>query len=611
MPSGLQVDGRYYCKPCKCAFAEWDTYFEHVKVMRAKRDPRHICCIHCGQRFKTERAQGKHVLECHPQPQQLKCAGCGDGPFASASALLRHIEGKKCPRVTSAMLNQKAEERTKFTRDLEAMTHRRVRGNFADYINPGKPGYYKGDIWETNDNGSAPAALDARGVWEVEQIARDGTLLVDHQMQPFSGLTELDEIARQSAKRVESSAGSNVKDVTPSDLWEDTTNSVAGGHAKNNASGSLKDTASNLADFLRRRDVASEGSNTGSALRAKDNVMAWTVDDAATSQAGTEAPTLLGGSGVKDWLFESKKPDSAKGQSTETLPSRRIATWIDSVAIKRGANAATSTPTSMKEENWLVKQDVSSDLPGYLRAASNQSDSTSELISLAGTSTPRLPGSLGVADWSLAASDKAASTSGALIDLPSHETAKTDETKGVWSLDPNVVSTRWPTAEEMASIPEQDLNPTYDSKHPLHPDNPAFKIERCRNLYNGYTCPMPFCYKVFNGANGGRALIGHLRGSSHGSEKITCPRCHKLFKTRASALAHAEAINSRCSTRHSKDYDAYVDQLTSGLVNVNLDRNMDGTKIYITPESAWDEYGGPKGVVQASKQPAHQKVEFW
>lgn len=54
-----------------------------------------------------------------------------------------------------------------------------------------------------------------------------------------------------------------------------------------------------------------------------------------------------------------------------------------------------------------------------------------------------------------------------------------------------------------------------------------------------------------------------------------------------------------------------MDQLTSGLVNVNLDRHVDGTKIFITPESAWDEYGGSKGAVKASKPPATQKVGFW
>lgn len=78
MPSGLQPDGQHYCKPCKRGFAEWDSYFEHLKAMRAKKDPKHICCIHCGQRFKTEKAQSQHVFQasffpgfCSPLPERF------------------------------------------------------------------------------------------------------------------------------------------------------------------------------------------------------------------------------------------------------------------------------------------------------------------------------------------------------------------------------------------------------------------------------------------------------------------------------------------------------------------------------------------------------------
>jgi len=240
------------------------------------------------------------------------------------------------------MLNKKTEEMTKFSRDLEAMTHRPVRGNFANHINPGKPGYFKGDVWATDDEGSIPAALDARGVWEVEQITRDGTLLVDNHMQPVSGLKELDKIARESAKRVQSYAGSDVKDATSSGLWEDTTNSLIGGNSKDNARSALLDTTSSLADFLHRRDVASEGSNSGSAPRTKDTVMPWTLGDAASSHAGTEAPTLLGGSGIREWLLESKKATPAA-----TQPSTRINTWIDSITIEGGGPAATPSAASI------------------------------------------------------------------------------------------------------------------------------------------------------------------------------------------------------------------------------------------------------------------------
>ena len=95
--------------------------------------------------------------------------------------------------------------------------------------------------------------------------------------------------------------------------------------------------------------------------------------------------------------------------------------------------------------------------------------------------------------------------------------------------------------------------------------------------------------KVFKVA---KALVGHLRGPYHGDQKFTCPRCYKVFKSLTAVTAHVEAPNSRCVSRNCDDYNTYLDQLTSGLINVDGAKNADGTNKYVTPDTAWSYYGG-------------------
>lgn len=89
--------------------------------------------------------------------------------------------------------------------------------------------------------------------------------------------------------------------------------------------------------------------------------------------------------------------------------------------------------------------------------------------------------------------------------------------------------------------------------------------------------------KVFKTGN---ALKGHLNGTYHGDTKYQCPACHRIFKSLTAITQHAEASGAKCHLRESSDYNAYMDQLTAGLVDVALDRHEDGTIKFQTSEAA-------------------------
>lgn len=86
-------------------------------------------------------------------------------------------------------------------------------------------------------------------------------------------------------------------------------------------------------------------------------------------------------------------------------------------------------------------------------------------------------------------------------------------------------------------------------------------------------------------------LIGHLRSPAHSGKKYRCPYCLKDFTSLTAITQHAEDTGSRCRIRYSDNYDAYMDQLTAGLVDVSLDRHEDGTLKYNTTEKAQEAFG--------------------
>lgn len=72
-------------------------------------------------------------------------------------------------------------------------------------------------------------------------------------------------------------------------------------------------------------------------------------------------------------------------------------------------------------------------------------------------------------------------------------------------------------------------------------------------------------------------LVAHLKSEAHSTQQYTCPRCLGRYKSLTAFTAHLESESTRCSVRDARDFDALIDQLTSGLVDVAAKRHNDGT----------------------------------
>ncbi|KAG6041595.1 hypothetical protein E4U41_003332 [Claviceps citrina] len=114
------------------------------------------------------------------------------------------------------------------------------------------------------------------------------------------------------------------------------------------------------------------------------------------------------------------------------------------------------------------------------------------------------------------------------------------------------------------------------------PANPSFSAETYYSeLIGQYICPKLGCGKVFK--TSGR-LIGHLRGPAHGDKTFRCPYCHKTFKSLTAISSHVESSSINCRISETDGYNAYLDQLTAGMVDLGR-QYEDGTVQYTTADS--------------------------
>ncbi|KAF7552021.1 hypothetical protein G7046_g7555 [Stylonectria norvegica] len=118
-----------------------------------------------------------------------------------------------------------------------------------------------------------------------------------------------------------------------------------------------------------------------------------------------------------------------------------------------------------------------------------------------------------------------------------------------------------------------------------HPDHPEFNVARYYVTYSEkFSCPKDYCTKVFKNANG---IIGHLKSPAHSGEKYTCPVCLRNFTALSAITQHVESNGTFCKIRETDDYDPYLNQLTAGLVDIDIENlNDDGTLKYRTTENA-------------------------
>ncbi|KAK5993942.1 hypothetical protein PT974_07380 [Cladobotryum mycophilum] len=125
---------------------------------------------------------------------------------------------------------------------------------------------------------------------------------------------------------------------------------------------------------------------------------------------------------------------------------------------------------------------------------------------------------------------------------------------------------------------------------PDHPDCPSFNSARyyC-SIAERWNCPRTRCLKTFKTA---KALVGHLRGPAHGDKTYRCPHCFKEFKSLTAITQHAESNGNRCRIRDTENYNAYLDQLTGGIIDVQPSRHADGTVAYRTSDKAKELFNG-------------------
>lgn len=127
-------DDKWRCTPCDREFPTWESLVKHkaYKLKTGAKD--HIHCYVCGQDFKTEVAQLRHVQQTHPHEQVLDCPGCGRGPFHRLAGLMGHIEQGDCPRISISSLDEAREKKVEFTRRLAALAQEPNKNDYTRFL---------------------------------------------------------------------------------------------------------------------------------------------------------------------------------------------------------------------------------------------------------------------------------------------------------------------------------------------------------------------------------------------------------------------------------------------------------------------------------------------
>ncbi|KAF4974257.1 hypothetical protein FZEAL_8819 [Fusarium zealandicum] len=140
MPSGIQANGTWLCKPCQLTFSSWVALLKHKANMRSAGKPRHVHCKFCGEDFKTQAAEIKHIQLNHPQAQNLECPGCGKGPFVRLGGLMTHIE-RECTILVIGDIENLRGHKMDFSSRLQVLTREPIKGNYVDYMPTQAMGY--------------------------------------------------------------------------------------------------------------------------------------------------------------------------------------------------------------------------------------------------------------------------------------------------------------------------------------------------------------------------------------------------------------------------------------------------------------------------------------
>ncbi|PHH74973.1 hypothetical protein CDD80_2725 [Ophiocordyceps camponoti-rufipedis] len=176
MPSGLQSDGSYRCKPCDLTFESHDDLRQHKAEARAGGVPSHIHCKHCGQDFKTGVAEIQHIQSYHPQGQNLICRKCNQGPFLRAAGFIEHIEKGKCTGYSTAGIEYQREKKASLAKGLQELGMP-ARNDFSRYMgssitsHAGDKEPWAGSVISSSDGGVALYSLPvAEPGWSTSEV---------------------------------------------------------------------------------------------------------------------------------------------------------------------------------------------------------------------------------------------------------------------------------------------------------------------------------------------------------------------------------------------------------------------------------------------------------
>lgn len=104
--------------------------------------------------------------------------------------------------------------------------------------------------------------------------------------------------------------------------------------------------------------------------------------------------------------------------------------------------------------------------------------------------------------------------------------------------------------------------------------------------------------------------MAHLKSTAHGDTTYRCPYCLRIFKSLTAMVSHAESQGTFCQIRKTKEYSAYMDQLSAGLVDVAETPHEDGTVAYETSKNV-DKCLQKRGQSVAGEGSVSKKEKYW
>ncbi|KAJ3482169.1 hypothetical protein NLG97_g7639 [Lecanicillium saksenae] len=131
-----------------------------------------------------------------------------------------------------------------------------------------------------------------------------------------------------------------------------------------------------------------------------------------------------------------------------------------------------------------------------------------------------------------------------------------------------------PTVEQLTEA----TRPSQMSVTDIDIDDPMNAYFRASNYFNTainkYVCPKLGCGKYYDNKF---QIINHLKSPAHGGRSYQCPRCSRIFQSVEAITSHAESPG-HCRIRETEEYGTFLDQITGGIVQVDMDGSNDGVK---------------------------------